>query len=66
MSADLSKLELGAIVNLAYPIISLMLSIVLFTLLSWKAKRKNIKIALLIFFVLFNLFVGLYIRFVDF
>jgi hypothetical protein len=66
MSADLSKLELGAIVNLIYPIIFLTLSIVLFALLTWKAKRNSIKTALLIFFILFNLLLGLYIRFADF
>ena len=65
LSADLSKLELGALINLIYPILAGFISLILYFILRNIFKAAN-PIYFLISAILFNLLTGIYIRFVDF
>ncbi len=66
MSADLVKLELGVIINIIYPIIFGVISLVFYLIGSWKFKGSKGRLVFLIIAILLNLSTGLYIRFVDF
>ncbi len=66
MSANLDKLELGAIVNLIYPIILGIASLLFYWLLSKFIKNKFFQFCILILTLIFNIGLGLYIRFVNF
>ncbi len=66
MSADLGKLELGAVINFIYPLIFGFVFLGIYWLLAKFIKNDGLNIFLLILTILLNLGVGLYIRFVKF
>ena len=65
MSADLVKLELGALINVFYPIFIGALTIILFIIFSVIVKNEKWRKGFLILIILLNIAVGLIIRFVD-
>jgi hypothetical protein len=66
MSADLVKLELGVIINILYPIIFGILSIIIYLIGSWIFKGNEWRLFFLILALMLNLSAGSYIRLVDF
>jgi len=65
MSADLNKLELGALVNIIYPIISGLITLAFFLAGCLITKIDKYRIILALILVITNLSIGMYIRYVD-
>ena len=66
MSADLVELELGALVNMFYPILIGIFSILAFLLAARFLKHTKWLTFVFVLIMMMNVASGLYIRFVDF
>lgn len=66
MSANLTALELGAFINVVYPILVGAITLILFIIVSvaWNSRRINLWLAIIA--VTANLLTGIIIRFVDY
>lgn len=66
MSADLGRLELGAMINLVYPILIGLLLLGFYAIITLFSRAEKVRFMVSIIIVFLNLATGIYIRFVDF